>query len=263
MTSTGQAWIDELAPRPLPRRLAPVQGETVDHYVGRLARANHLDTVALRGYLCIPRGPGPVCVRPERLAAASGQPVELITARLPGLAWTRGSSRFNPYVRPACRRCMARRGLLDPVPCHIPAHVTVCRRHQLWIGLGARSHAQQYDLHAFPEMLGAQRRHHRLRRRHDPHDVALAHHHAQRIVARKASRNEWSTRQQHRLNDLAPGIWQRLAPDAPRAGRGAYLHDVAVQIATYPDIIERTHVLLRHGDSALLRRPLDELAQLV
>lgn len=250
MTNSGQAWINERAPRPLPRRVSPVHGETVDHFVQRLAEANHLSTAALLGYLRIPRGASRFPIRPDRLAAACGQPVELLTQRLPGLAWTHRSSGSNPYIRPACRRCMARRGLLEPVPCHIPAHVTVCRRHQLWIGFGARSHAQQLDLRAFPEMLRTQRRHHRLRRRHDTHDVVLAHHHGERIVAEKASRGEWSAQQQRRLTGLAPEIWPRVAPDVEPAVRGAYLHNVAVRIATYPEVIEHTHVLLRHVEPA-------------
>jgi len=252
MTSVELTWIDELAPHPLPRRVSPVHGETVDHFIGRLARANHLSTVTLLGHLCTPHGPSLLSIRPQRLAAATGQPVELITQRLPGLAWAHRSSRSNPYIRPACRRCMARRGLLDPVPCHIPAHVCVCHRHQLWIGFGARSHAQQHDLSAFPEMRRAQRRHHRLRRRHDPHDVVLARHHAERGVAERASRGEWSTQQQRRLTGLAPEIWQRVAPDAQPAGRRSCLHHVAVTIATYPEVIDHMQVLLAHGDRALL-----------
>ncbi len=37
-------------------------------------------------------------------------------------------------LRPACRRCTARRGIAEPVACHLPPHLTVCRRHRLWIG---------------------------------------------------------------------------------------------------------------------------------
>jgi hypothetical protein len=44
-------------------------------------------------------------------------------------------------LRPACRRCTARAGIPEPVACHLPSHQTVCRRHRLWTGPAARSHA--------------------------------------------------------------------------------------------------------------------------
>jgi hypothetical protein len=62
-------------------------------------------------------------------------------------------------LRPACRRCTARYGIAEPVACHLTPHLTVCRRHRLWVGPAARTHAAQLDVSPFPEILRAQRRH--------------------------------------------------------------------------------------------------------
>jgi hypothetical protein len=70
-------------------------------------------------------------------------------------------------LHPACHRCTARYGITEPVACHLPPHRTVCRRHRLWIGPAARSHASQLDIGQLPEIPRAQRRH-LARLRHHP-----------------------------------------------------------------------------------------------
>jgi len=113
---------------------------------------NHLDFLQLTRIL---HTPGPLSpdrtfeqARCERLAAAAGQSLAPIT-RLhwpePG-TYSTDPAGFRRSLRPACRHCMGRRSLLDSVPCKIPAYITVCRRHQLWIGPGVRTLADQYDL---------------------------------------------------------------------------------------------------------------------
>ncbi|BAC67975.1 hypothetical protein SAVERM_266 [Streptomyces avermitilis MA-4680 = NBRC 14893] len=77
----------------------------------------------------------------NRLQSLSGQAVEVLR-------------------RPACRRCMARRGFHGLVVRTIPPHEAVCLRHQRWL-LGD----EQYRLHALPELQQANRRHCRLVRR--------------------------------------------------------------------------------------------------
>jgi hypothetical protein len=97
----------------------------------------------------------------ERLAAAAGQPL----ARIARLYWPdprvylRDPEGFHRMLRPACRRCTARYGITAPVACHLPSHLTICRRHRLWIGRSARTHDGQLDISQFPEILRAQRRH--------------------------------------------------------------------------------------------------------
>ena len=86
-------------------------------------------------------------------------------ARIARLYWPdprvylRDPEGFRQMLRPACRRCTARCGITGPVACHLPPHRTVCRRHRLWTGPSARSHAGQLDVSPFPEILRAQRRH--------------------------------------------------------------------------------------------------------
>lgn len=62
-------------------------------------------------------------------------------------------------LRPACLRCTARYGIIEPVGCHLPPHRTVRRRHRLWTGPSARGHAGELDVSPFPGVLRAQRRH--------------------------------------------------------------------------------------------------------
>jgi len=84
----------------------------------------------------------------ERLAAAAGQPL----ARIARLYWDdhgdclRDPGAFAQMLRPACRRCTARRGIIGPVACRLPPHQTLCRRHRLWTGPAARTHSAQLDI---------------------------------------------------------------------------------------------------------------------
>ncbi|MBC9729822.1 TniQ family protein [Streptomyces sp. TRM68367] len=59
---------------PLPVRVRPRPGESVDSYVRRLALANHLKPSYLRSYLAGPPDYGPgKRPRPDRLAALAGR----------------------------------------------------------------------------------------------------------------------------------------------------------------------------------------------
>ncbi len=75
---------------------------------------------------------------------------------------------FHRMLRPACRRCTARFGITEPVACYLPPHRTVCRRHRLWIGPAARSHAAQLDISPLPEVFRAQRCRRHLAQLHHP-----------------------------------------------------------------------------------------------
>jgi len=97
----------------------------------------------------------------ERPAAAAAQPLARI-ARPSGDdadLYLRDPDGFRQLLRPACRRCTARRGITAPIACRLPPHQTVCRRHRLWTGPAARTHAAQLDIGPLPEILQAQRRH--------------------------------------------------------------------------------------------------------
>jgi len=159
-------WAHTLPPRPLPRTATPVRGQYYLDYISRLADANHLELLELTEAL---DDPAAVILDPgrrrqhqqERLAAAAGQPL----ARIARLYWDdaglylRDPDGFRQLLRPACRRCTARRGITAPIACRLPPHQTVCRRHRLWTGPAARTHAAQLDIGPLPEILQAQRRH--------------------------------------------------------------------------------------------------------
>jgi hypothetical protein len=166
-------WARTLPPRPLPRTAIPVPGEYYLDYISRLAGANHLELLELTGALDDPAAvtldPGQRKQhRQERLAAAASQPL----ARIARLYWDdaglylRDPGGFRQLLRPACRRCTARLGITGPIACRLPPHQTLCRRHRLWTGPAARTHAAQLDIGQLPEILQAQRRH-----------LALLHHH--------------------------------------------------------------------------------------
>jgi TniQ protein len=116
----------------LPRTTPPFIYETVPSYVARLAHANHLQPGELRRYLTERRANHP---RPDWLATVSGYPVPVLQSRLKGFAENeRNLTRQRAHSRPACRFCMARRSVDEPVYCWLPEHVTVCYRHRRWIG---------------------------------------------------------------------------------------------------------------------------------
>lgn len=225
-------------PRPLPRTVIPLAGETTDSYLHRLASANHLDAGLLLAYLCVPRPRSLRHLTLERLAAAAGQPLERITRlhrSAPGER-TRHLHGHLTHIRPACHRCAARRGALDEVAlCHYPDHLTVCHRHQLWIGRGALSHAEQHDLSQMPEILMAQRRHHRLLLRYDRNLIACFRASGEKFWRHRLRLPAGATpEQRRRLAQLDPALIVDQGHGIPYAK----LHCTAVTISTYPEVIQ-------------------------
>jgi hypothetical protein len=240
-------WAHTLPPRPLPRTAIPVPGEYYLDYTVRLAGANHLELAELTGAL---DDPAAVILDPgrrrqhqrERLAAAAGQPL----ARIARLYWDdaglylRDPGRFRQLLRPACRRCTARLGVTGPIACRLPPHLTVCRRHRLWTGPAARSHAGQLDVSPFPEILRAQRRHLAQLDHHPWQDVEATISAATRAIYQALHDGTSILGQRQRLQQLAPGTWdQALAgvlsgkAGRPDVGSG----DSVVEIAIYPDVV--------------------------
>ena len=72
-------------PARLPIDVRPRHSESVNSYIDRLARANHLKPADLRAYLCDPPESPRGRPRPERLAAVSGRPVSVLGLTLSGL----------------------------------------------------------------------------------------------------------------------------------------------------------------------------------
>lgn len=241
-------WVTTLPPRPLPRSVTPVAGEYHLDYIARLAEANHLEFSELTGALddtaaITLHGPrGWTQHEQVRLAAAAGQPL----ARIARLWWPdprhylRDPEGFRHMLRPACRRCTARRGIPGPVACHLPPHLTVCRRHRLWTGPAARSHAGQLDISQLPEILRAHRRHLALVHHHHWWHVDTAVSDATCAIYQALRGGTWIPGQRQRLRQLAPGTWQQalagVLAASPRQPDDLPAHP-AVEIAIYPDVV--------------------------
>ena len=243
---SGTARLPACAPV-LPRPVAPVTGEELISYLTRLAGANHLELLELTGAL---DDPAAVILDPgrrrqhqqERLAAAASQPL----ARIARLYWDdaglylRDPDGFRRLLRPACRRCTARLGITGPIACRLPPHQTLCRRHRLWTGPAARTHADQLDISPFPEILRAQRRYLAQLRQHPWQDVEDTISAATRAIYQALREGIWIPGQRQRLQQLTPGTWERAlagvlrgTPGRPDAGLG----QAVVEIAIYPAVV--------------------------
>jgi hypothetical protein len=240
-------WAQTLPPRSLPRTVTPVPGEYYLDYTSRLADANHLELLELTEAL---DDPAAVILDParrrqhqqERLAAAAGQPLPRI-ARLywddPG-DYLRDPGRFRQLLRPACRRCTARRGITGPIACRLPPHQTVCRRHRLWTGPASRDHASQLDISPFPEILRAQRRHLAQLHHHPQQDVEATISAATRAIHNALRAGIWIPGQRQRLQQLAPGTWNQALASVLSGRPGRQDDDpgqAIAEIAIYPDVV--------------------------
>ncbi len=240
-------WAQTLPPRPLPRTAIPVPGEYYLDYTARLADANHLELAELTEAL---GDPAAVILEPgrreqhqrERLAAAAGQPL----ARIARLYWDdaglylRDPGGFGQLLRPACRRCTARLGIAGPIACRLPPHQALCRRHRLWTGPAARTHAAQLDISPFPEILRAHRRHLAQLHHHPWQDVEATISAATHAIYQALRGGTWIPGQRQRLEYLAPRTWEQALAGVlgGKAGRpGAGPGDSAVEIAIYPDVV--------------------------
>lgn len=161
-------------PFPLPVPAAPVTGETLASFLGRLAAVNRTRPGTLLEIL-------PSWFRIKirwhddrwqhdqlapwtgdaaaRLAVISGSTSAAIQNALPAFG---GSSGRPARAVTACRLCMAARRIRQPVPVHLPAHRQVCLRHGIWLpGPGAR----QFSVSGCPDILAAEHQARRLLRR--------------------------------------------------------------------------------------------------
>lgn len=153
-------------PAPLPVPAAPVAGEALASFLGRLAAVNRTTTEALLEIL--PPWfrvkarwhddrwqPGHLMPWADdaaaRLAVISGSAAAAIKNALPAFGGKRGQP-----VRAvtACRLCTAARRISQPVPVHLPAHHQVCIRHGIWLsGPGT----PQFSVSGRPQILAAER----------------------------------------------------------------------------------------------------------
>jgi hypothetical protein len=160
-------------PSPLPVPAAPVAGETLVSFLGRLAVANRTSPDALLDIL--PPWfrvktrwhddrwqPGSLSPSADdataRLALISGSTAEAIKAALPAF----GGERGRPLrAAVACRLCAAARGIKQPVPVHLPACQQICIRHGIWL---PRPGTPQFSVSGCPDIPDAEHRARRLLR---------------------------------------------------------------------------------------------------
>ena len=205
-------WAKTLPPRPLPRTVTPWPASiSSTTSLGSPPPTTWSSQSSLLRSMTPRRSPstaprGWKQHEQERLAAAASQPL----ARIARLYWPdprvylRDPEGFHRMLRPACHRCTARYGITGPVACYLPPHRTVCRRHRLWTGPSATSHASQLDVSPFPEVLRAQRRHRHLAQLHHPWQLGDAVHAATGTICHALRGGTWIPGQQRRMRQLAP-----------------------------------------------------------
>lgn len=158
-------------------------------------------------------------------------------------------------LHPACRRCAARRGIAEPFACYLPPHLTICRRHRLWIGPSARTHAAQLDVRPCPEVLRAQRRHLALVHHHRWQDVQAVISDAAHAIHSALRIGAWTPRQRQRLHQLDPGTWPQAAPEPGPGWQYDLPGNLVIEIAIYPDMVRLAAHTCRCPAPATARRP--------
>ena len=152
---------------PLIFQAPPAHHELASSYIARLARLHGLEPGELWLRATAPIAPGARkrAVDPARLALLTGRPAEHLAGALPELRAAAPDWRiFRHRPQTGCTRCDARHpgGTVIRV---LPHHRYVCLHHNHWIGPPDLDRPS-VGLADLPEIIRAQRRHHRLVRRH-------------------------------------------------------------------------------------------------
>ncbi|MGQ4485358.1 hypothetical protein LRE75_35325 [Streptomyces sp. 372A] len=218
--------------RPLPRPVTPFPQETEKSYLRRLGEAN--------GVI-----PGRALAQSSwlesrqdyigRLSMASGQSRESLLQAIPYLGqqpkiFHPSRPDFLPGV--PCHLCVARRtGTYNRIH-QVTAwrsrfHHQVCLRHRLWIGEPAGHYQIQADLTGLPDVLHAQRRHHRLLHKYGPVVLATCYERGAKLWHDLSSRS-------FRHEDTA-----RRVQALPRLQHGSN-RDHRRLIARYPETVTTT-----------------------
>jgi hypothetical protein len=230
--------------RVLPISLPPMSRETIGSYLHRLADANHITSTAVTQLLGISRryrrgDDDPAGWTPQTLMALAiltGRPGTALVHALPGLRSlarrdtdTAPTTSITPCI--ACQHCAASKGISGIVIQRAASHELLCLRHQRWLN-GPEQHA----LHALPEICTANRRHRRLRRRHDDAtlDTAIT-------QARNLIRDWLDADDQPHLHQCWTQRLNQLRHD-PAADPYRPSHD-RIELATYPETVLLTELL--------------------
>ncbi|MGV4930245.1 TniQ family protein [Streptomyces sp. BHT-5-2] len=235
--------------RQLPIALGPVHNETLGSYLHRLAVANN------RPAGCLARILGPLPPEfsplsnttagwtphsPKRLATLSGRSTPQLARALPALADFLNPGGPRPQAgrmisRP-CHCCTARRSPTASLVITLsPAHVHLCRRHQLW----TRS-THDIPLGTLPEVVEAQRRLDQLSRRHGQIGRALD-------LARKIV-EDWSA--SGMPIDLGKEWIDRLERVEGLAVSKNISAEERHHLAAFPEIVVLTHLILNPPTAA-------------
>jgi TniQ len=228
--------------RRLPVTSPPAPYETVASYLRRLERINHLRRDVLPETVTASRRPpqrelSGDAIDIERLSTLSGFPADILRHAIPSLRRPQPPRRlFHRYARPACPGCAGRRQR-GQVRCLLPSYAYVCVRHRTWIGGQPASwvhdHEPPLNVSRLPVLITAQRRHHRLIRRHGQQAAAEA------LLISQQSLERWlhgmfpMERQAARLDILLHPEWEHISMNHP-----AYF------ASYYPEAVRLTGLLL-------------------
>jgi hypothetical protein len=233
-------------PSPLAMPAAPVAGETLASFLGRLAAVNRTDTNTLLEIL-----PPWFHVKThwhddrwqhgqlapwtqdaaDRLAAISGTTTAAIQHALPAFGADAGQPARSVT---ACHRCTAARGIQHPVPAHLPAHHQMCLRHAIWLSPPG---TPQFSVGACPETIAAERQARRLPRRCTTEQLIHAKVQAAHgSTAQTGPAREWKRRTQA-LIEANP---RSVVESCPQA---------LFQAAAYPDTIAAARAIVTSRNS--------------
>lgn len=202
--------------RPLPIPLPPFPGECESSYWTRLAQANHVPLARLRAPS---RWLESRLTSIDALCILSGQSRQHLARTISDLH-TEGLLPGPPAIpddhalRWGCRRCVvARTGWNLPAQVWAPIHENICLRHNLWIGKDVFAPEQQLDLARTPDVIRAQRRYWRLRRRYGPNVTSICLDVTGKLWSGLAHRHYRLTRRVELLHDLVRVKGPTVEPD--------------------------------------------------
>jgi hypothetical protein len=232
----------------LPRPVTPVAGEALAFYLTRLAAANHLTIgevlAVLPAWFTTKTNNPDERSQHHMLAPATTDALHAL-ARLTSTTPACLARALPAFGHPdkhgpvrattACHRCAARRGILQPVPVHLPAHHKICIRHGIWLSDADQPHL---DLTGCPEIITAQHQATRLLRRHRPNQLLLTYQAAAKsIPAWPSSPAAIPFHWRHRLLTLQTTNHRYGTPTD---------HDAYIHAAVYPDAIALAAAELNH-----------------
>ncbi|MFC5185456.1 TniQ family protein [Actinomadura harenae] len=162
--------------RRLPITSPPAPYESLESYLSRLERINHLPLGALRRWTATSAKAKAkynqftsVTIDIAKVSILSGIPESTLRQAITGFMPDEDRRLLQPQQRPACPRCVHRAG--GAVLCRHPFHYFTCLRHRTLVGGRAWGHPiegphSHLDLSLVPEVFSTQRRHRQLIRRY-------------------------------------------------------------------------------------------------